>query len=973
MVSYNNPGGSTGLKTKTRKQNITNSDGTRTIITTTEITTTTDAFKEETTTKVDTKHLPSVPRVRREKATLSDGTTGWKKTSTIVHPDGRREITVEHPDGEREVRIEEGPTAPSPASADDDGSGQRREVPAIAESTPKEEEEQNDERVLPKWSSLPWDSALGRLGHHADVAPHKTAIAFLKTAGGDAPTIGSSITYRKLNLAVEYLASRLLPPICDGDDDPPPDAKRYLVPIPKDRTTPRLARGDRVLLVYPPCSPHFVLSFLACLRAGLVAVPVYPPHPDRKDSVAAFVGIARGCGARVALTNGEYAQAKRLARMKGAFASKLRRRQAADNNGEGSDSAASTWPEELIWVVTDGEPLTNPPVPGSYPKLETVPEPHETAFIQYTSGSTSAPKGVTLTHSNLAHNLHCITNELDANAETRVVSWLPQYHDMGLIGSLIGIVYCGGSGYYMSPIAFLQRPPGWIEAVSEYRGTHLQAPNFAFGLTARKFDPSGYYRGPGGVTANDDVGAAKPLDLTCVKHVINGAEPVTEKSTGAFERAFSPFGLPDGVIYPTYGLAEHTVFVCSGGKGKIAVRKKELEEDNRIVVVEEIGQSSEGGDEGTINFLGCGFPLNQNVDVRIVEPVRRVALPDGTVGEIWVNSPSKAKGYYGMSAKETNADFHASLEDGMKASSEKFGGYLRSGDLGFLHKEQLYICGRIKDLIIVGGRNHYPQDIEATAEECASEHVRPGCSAAFSVGSKSTDAGEYEEVVLAMELREPSPKGNKQRESIADIVRAEILKEHSLSISCIVLVKQKTIPKTTSGKIQRSKAMQAFREKSLQEVYRKDYPTGDGADNGHVEIKVKGQETDAVTGAANAALEKKMSPSQLRALNKKAIREMLIDTISQLANLAPSSVKDGAALNSYMDSVTLAQLKGALETRYAVKPMSDAYLFNDTTTLKKLVEVVKVGEARDDTGEGASGNANASGGGGPGCCGCVVM
>ncbi|KAL9188579.1 hypothetical protein ACHAXT_006957 [Thalassiosira profunda] len=919
-----NVGGRIGPKTKTSKRTVTNPDGTRTVITTTEITTT-DAFKENTTKKVDTKHLPSLPRVRRERVTLDDGTTGWKKTSTVVHPSGQREITVDWPDGTQEKKIEEGPKVAG-------------EVPV--ESIPKE-----TEKSLPSWPSFPWDSTMKRLGKHAEYTPHKTAIAFLQTNGNATPTVASSMTYQKLNYAVEYLASRLLPPESDGEPDP----KKLLVPQPKDQ--PPLARGDRVLLVYPPCSPHFILGFLACLRAGLVAVPVYPPHPDRKDSVAAFVGIARGCGARIALTNGEYAHAKRLGKMKSAFLSKMKKRK------PDADEDEVRWPEELLWVVTDREPLQNPP--AVFPKVEGTPEPHETAFVQYTSGSTSAPKGVMLTHANLAHNLYIITDELDANADTKVVSWLPQYHDMGLIGALIGILYCGGSGYYMSPIAFLQRPVGWLEAVSEYRGTHLQAPNFAFGLTARKFEKDGYYNGLGGVTVNEEGKSVKPLDLSSVRHIINGAEPVTEKSIGAFQKAFEPFGLREGVIYPTYGLAEHTVFVCSGGKGKIAVRQKELAEENKVLVVEELG----GKSEGTVHFLGCGFPTNQNIDVRIVDPVRRESLPDGTVGEIWVNSPSKALGYYGVDVKETKREFHALLEN-MKASSEKFGGYLRSGDLGFLHKDQLYICGRIKDLIIVGGRNHYPQDIEATAEEVASDYVRPGCSAAFSVGAKISEQGEYEQVVLAMELKEPLPKAGK-REHIADMVRAEIFKEHSLSLTCIVLVKPKTMPKTTSGKIQRQKSQHMYMTGKLEDVFKKEYSIGDYANFGFLSDVEEEKESGGEAGPKKIEL----TPAELRALDKAAIQKLLVDSIAQLAGIDPASVKIGVALNSFMDSVTIAQLKGLLEGQFAVKPMSDAYLFKDSTTVKKLVEAVKVGEAKDDTGEGEAPKSKD----GPGCCGCVVM
>lgn len=935
-------------KTSVAKRTITNADGTRTEITTTTITTYT-AFKEETTKKVDTKHFPSHPRVRRERVTLDDGTTGWKKTSTVVYPGGQREITIEWPDGEKEVRIEE------PEDEDKETNGKSSPNVVIDEPSSKEEE-----KNLLSWPKFPWDSLMKRLQNNGQEQPNKTAVSFLQSTGEKIPTISSSWNYHQLNLAVEYLAARLLPPEGGGEGK----SKSPLIPIPSDQ--PPLEKGDRVLIVYPPCSPHFLITFLACLRAGLVAVPVYPPHPDRKDSLGAFAGIARECGARVALTNGEYATSKRLGKLKNSFMKKI----SSSNKKEGDDgSGDAKWPEDLVWVVTDREPLQNPP--AKFTKLEDTPGPEDIAFLQFTSGSTSAPKGVALTHANLSHNLFIITDELNADTDTKVVSWLPQYHDMGLIGALLGVLYCGGSGYYMSPIAFLQRPMAWMEAVSEYRATHLQAPNFAFGLTARKFDAEKYYKGMGGETTNEEGKKIKPLDLSCLQHVINGAEPVTANSIRAYEKAFKPFGLrtEPSVIFPTYGLAEHTVFVCSGGSGKIQVKKMDLEQDDKATIVDSKGviDQSAKSYEPTVTLLGCGFPKNQNIDVRIVEPVNRRLLPDGRVGEIWVNSPSKALKYYGKDVKETKEDFHAIIED-MKDASIKFGGFLRTGDLGFMHKDQLYVCGRIKDLIIVAGRNHYPQDLEATAEYVASEHVRPGCSAAFSIGSKSGEKGDYEQVVLAMELKEPVPKGDKLTsicESIANKVRSEIFKEHSLALESVVLVKPRTIPKTTSGKIQRSKTCAAFINKSLQQLFRKDF---DGSEIGVYgdALPSKKDLVNKTNGTVN-----KMTPEEIRQLEYKEIREMLLDSISQIAQVSKNEIKENVALTSFMDSVTLAQLKGLLETTYGVKAFSDEYLFRDTTTVKKLVNVVKAGSAPDD-GEGGS-TSKAAGSGGPGCCGCIVM
>jgi len=501
----------------------------------------------------------------------------------------------------------------------------------------------------------------------------------------------------------------------------------------------------------------------------------------------------------------------------------------------------------LQWLVTDQHNLHHSLFIN--PKLQIGKALREdVCFLQFTSGSTSEPKGVMISHGNLAHNLHIITRELKAGPDTVVVSWLPQYHDMGLIGSLLGVLYCGGSGYYMSPLTFLQRPMIWIEAVSKYRATHLQAPNFAYKLTARKCSET------------------EGLDLSSVRHMINGAEPVDEHGMAQFYDAFSLFGLPKGVIYPTYGLAEHTVFVCSGGTQKLQVYKKKLEVDG---LVEEISGDTANDVAEVRSVVGCGYPKRQNVDVRIVHAESCIELDEDCVGEIWIRSPSKALGYYNkpdlthesfraqIKAKELihdeviqetdkqekkldTQDDHASADqetdtardnsptetetqqntypnfdskdtcsddanmttenhinsNNKKAESDTstageflpqiesaagpeenkqhseielvsqsltaqsddpVSGYLRTGDLGFFHKGELFICGRLKDLIIVGGRNHYPQDIETTTE-ASSNLLRPGCCAAFSLDTRNKSDVGNEEVALIMELREVPKK-----------------------------------------------------------------------------------------------------------------------------------------------------------------------------------------------------------------------
>ena len=421
--------------------------------------------------------------------------------------------------------------------------------------------------------------------------------------------------------------------------------------------------------------------------------------------------------------------------------------------------ASSPWPENLSWIITNNLKYDSHSIKiteQNEPNNPSTNKYHDLAFLQYTSGSTSEPKGVMITIENLSHNLTIITNELKAKDDTIVASWLPQYHDMGLIGSYLGIIYCGGSGYYMSPLTFLQRPDLWIEVISKYKATHIQAPNFAYKLTARKFLPNKHkYQYKNKLQSNGN----KPdvsndnsivIDLSSIRHMINAAEPVDITSINMFLDTFEPYGLKKETMFPTYGLAEHTVFVCSGGTQTLMIQKQDLEVDGNVVIVDGEKKNTE-----TTTICGCGYPSKQNVEVRIVDKASLLEVGEDKVGEIWVKSPSKAAGYFNKE-EETAINFRANLS--YESNDQVSDGYLRTGDLGFFHNKELFICGRLKDLIIVGGRNYYPQDIESTAEE-VSNKLRPGCSAAFSVDH--LDHGE-EKVALVMELREV-PKTNVSR------------------------------------------------------------------------------------------------------------------------------------------------------------------------------------------------------------------
>mmetsp|Transcript_43917 Transcript_43917/g.49765 ORF Transcript_43917/g.49765 Transcript_43917/m.49765 type:complete len:802 (-) Transcript_43917:24-2429(-) len=756
--------------------------------------------------------------------------------------------------------------------------------------------------VLPTYKLL-----LEKLEENVEKDPSKTAFSFIVN-GVDGGRISKSCTYQELQDQTAFLAQRLL---FDAG----------------------LKRGDRALLVYPP-SIDFSIAFLACLKAGVVAVPVFPPHPARRDTLHMFTKITQSSGAKFALTNVEYNHLKKMAGAKDAL-TKFKR------------PLGGTWPDTLKWITTDNDKIgksskNSNSKKGNNNNLPSSPKALDLAFLQYTSGSTSEPKGVMITHGNLAHNLTIITNELKAKDDTVVVSWLPQYHDMGLIGSYLGALYCRGSGYYMSPLSFLQRPMLWIEAISKYNGTHLQAPNFAFKLTARKFQASNYVN--------------KPLQLQSVRHIINAAEPVDVEGMDAFYKAFIPFGLKN-VIYPTYGLAEHTVFVCSGGKQHIKVWKEKMEVEGIILVLTDETPNVHSDDTALSCLVGCGFPHRQNVDVRIVDYESHLELPINRVGEIWVRSPSKAAGYFGKE-RETNEEFESKLKVDPKDrdadnDDENNDGYLRTGDLGFFYNDELFICGRLKDLIIVAGRNYYPQDIEATVE-AVSNKLRPGCSAAFTI-DVAREGGE--EVALIAELREvPSNNAGIQSlcDPLADQIKAAINQEHSLGISQIVFLKTKTVPKTSSGKIARAWCRKGYLAGSLQIVYKKSFKKN-GSTTFEIE-KSSEQGKQSISNNTNPLTQDKIQ--ELREMGKKEIIDKLKSDIAKMGQIPPDSIDNDTALVTILcDSITLSQFKGRLESAYAVR-ISDEYLFGESVTLKKLADVVKLGYAPDDINGGEAGSSS---------------
>ncbi len=514
------------------------------------------------------------------------------------------------------------------------------------------------------------------------------------------------------------------------------------------------AAGARALLLYP-FGLEYVAAFFGALYAGVVAVPVYPPDPLRlQRTLPRLQAIARDSQATVVLTT------QLIHDMVGALSS------------QAPELAA------LRWVATDALP------PGAEDTWRP-PETHagSLAFIQYTSGSTASPRGVLLTHANLLHNQALMQLAFRSSPSSLGVSWLPLYHDMGLIGGVLHPVSVGFPCVLLPPESFLQQPVRWLRAISRYRATLSGAPNFAFDLCVRKVSPE----------------QRETLDLSSWRYAFNGAEPVRAETLERFAEHFAPCGLQRQALRPLYGLAEATLMVTGGPQGS---PQKELTVDGAALAHHRLREVAEGT-PGARRLVGLGRSwLDQRLS--IIDPATRSRLAPGQVGEIWLSGASVAQGYWNR-PEETEHTFRATRE-GLGD-----GPWLRTGDLGFLHEGELFVTGRLKDLIIVRGRNHYPQDLERTVEE-SHPTLRPGCSAAFAV-----DTGQEEQLVVVQELHrlhEATPL-----EEVAAAARSAVASAHGIPLDTLVLIRHGTLPKTSSGKVQRNACRNAFLSGTLEVLH----------------------------------------------------------------------------------------------------------------------------------------------------------
>jgi len=518
--------------------------------------------------------------------------------------------------------------------------------------------------------------------------------------------------------------------------------------------------GSRALLVFPP-GLDFIYTFFGCLYAGVIAVPAYPPnkHIGRLQSIA---GDAK---AKVAFTTSKIVK--------------------------GMKTRLQSVPEfaAVQWLPADEIAKSDE---STYQPVSITEE--DIAFLQYTSGSTGAPKGVVLNHANLLYNVHMLYTGSQSDDHWTVVTWLPLFHDMGMIGTVLQPLYTGATCVVMAPVEFLQKPYNWLKAISDYKAEYSGAPNFAYDLCISR------------VTEEQ----LKTLDLSSWLVAFSGAEPVRYHTVVQFIEKFSACGFKPQTFYPTFGLAETTLMVTGGYLDEMpyyhAVDAEALKE-GRVVTASE--ESKE-----TLHFVGCGRPWF-DTKVRIVNPETKEECGPGEVGEIWVGGSTVAQGYWEKQAV-TEETF------GARIANTGEGPFLRTGDLGYFHNDHLFITGRLKEVIIIRGKNHYPQDLEFTAESSHLALVQ-NASAAFAIDMK----GEERLIIVSEVDRNYYPADNPpdvirpnmrplDKKEVTRAVRQAVAEHHEVQVFELVLIPQGKMYKTSSGKIQRRAMKQAYLDRAIE-------------------------------------------------------------------------------------------------------------------------------------------------------------
>ncbi len=617
--------------------------------------------------------------------------------------------------------------------------------------------------------------------------------------------------------------------------------------------------GERALLLYPQ-GLEFITAWFGCLYAGVVAIPAYPPRRNR--NMQRIQAISDDAQAKIALTEHDI-----IDRTEGLLE-------------EAPHLAELTWLATDRFPDSDGQGWVAPRI-----RRESL------AMLQYTSGSTGTPKGVMLSHANLMHNVQLICYSFEPSRRGSGLSWLPTYHDMGLVGGVLFSMFFGRPSVVMSPMAFLQKPIRWLRGITKYGASVSGGPNFAYELCADKI--------------TDDQLAG--LDLSNWEVAFNGAEPVRAETLERFTERFGPYGFRREAFLPCYGMAETTLIVTGGYHNQPPTVKAF---DGRQLDAKRV-LSASATTEGARELVGCGRVLPDE-QVRIVDPETRRELPPDRIGEIWIKSPSVAQGYWRNDA-ETAATFQARIE------GSNNGPFLRSGDLGFLAGSELYVTGRLKDLIIVRGVNRYPQDIEFTVER-VSDKIAPQAVGAFAV-----DLAGRERLIVVAEVERTR---RDDWSDVIDAVRKAVAAEHELPPDAVVLVRFGSIPKTSSGKIQRHACREEFLAGSLQIVGQwRGWEAG--------EAKPEARNLPAGT-AATAVPAAEGTPGVSR-----AIAQIVMDHVRAIAKERAKSLSldTNIVTDLGLDSLERLQIASSLEDTYGGRFPED--VLSEIETVREVASAIQ--------------------------------
>ncbi len=604
----------------------------------------------------------------------------------------------------------------------------------------------------------------------------------------------------------------------------------------------RGATGERVLLLYP-FGVEFIAGFYGCLYAGATAVPLYPPRPNRPDP--RLLTVMADAQPTFALTT-----AKVLA--------SLTERQ-----------ATPTALDQLQWLATDT--LCAEDAAAWQP---TPPTPATLAFLQYTSGSTGIPKGVMVSHANLMHNAALIAQAFALVPQSTGLMWTPFYHDMGLIGGVIAPIYAGNRTTLMAPVDFLQRPGRWLQAISAERISVSGGPNFAYELCIEKISQE----------------ECEGLDLSCWEVAFCGAEPVRAATLERFAAKFAPYGFRFQAFAPCLGMAESTLMTSCTPQPQapvITTFAANALAHNRV----ELATPLDLATERVQRLVSSGQPwLDQTFC--IVNPERRMRSAPDEIGEIWIAGPSVADGYW-RRPEESAQTFAATLAD----TGE--GPFLRSGDLGFIYNGELFVTGRLKDLIIIRGKNYYPQDLEVSAEE-AHPALQPGCAVAFSV-----EAANEERLVIVQEVARTHLRTLQVEEVTAAILNA-ISQTHQLQVSAILLLRPGRMLKTSSGKLQRRATRQAYLDGTLETIGTWSFAT-------EVLTSVATTPPLQVDSRAAAPIASRLRPANGYITH--TIESWIISQLAQRLRTVPAAIDLNKPFADYgLDSVAAVELVHALRT-----------------------------------------------------------